>query len=259
MAFITNHLTQQISTSIQNAPIVVDSPSGVQLPVTSALTFSSTQNNIGFADTTTVTPITLLSDTSGSTTSIVFGGRLHFYKSGWKSICENVDLEPIRLHSQYSLEISATSVESRVSSLESRDQIPVGAIFYWSGSSVPSNFALCNGQVHNSVQTPDLRNRFILCKNSITDASTTGGQSSVQLTDSNLPDHNHIIPWGEHYKVGGEWGYYGGPNNHGTKGKQDYDNYWYYTSPAGNASIYGVDAHNNIPPFFTLAYIMYTG
>jgi len=42
--------------------------------------------------------------------------------------------------------------------------IPIGGIIMWSGTiaSIPSNWRLCNGDTHNSITTPDLRNRFVL-------------------------------------------------------------------------------------------------
>lgn len=68
---------------------------------------------------------------------------------------------------------------------------PVGGIIMWSGSiaSVPSGWALCNGQ--NG--TPDLRNRFIVGAGDQYAVAATGGNVSTTLVEANLPAHTHSI------------------------------------------------------------------
>jgi microcystin-dependent protein len=84
--------------------------------------------------------------------------------------------------------------------------IPLGGIIMWSGSSVPTGWALCDGRVSGGMQTPDLRGRFIVGYNSNTIAGTTtksefsqyaigtlGGLEAVTLTGNQLPSHRHSI------------------------------------------------------------------
>ena len=68
--------------------------------------------------------------------------------------------------------------------------VPLGGIIMWSGSSAPTDWALCDGTTYGSVTTPDLRNKFILSygTNSV---NTTGGSPSI--TVQNLPAHSHNI------------------------------------------------------------------
>jgi microcystin-dependent protein len=65
--------------------------------------------------------------------------------------------------------------------------IPVGGIIMWSGSQIPTGWALCNGLN----VTPDLRNRFVVGSGSSYSVGDTGGTNSVTLTASQIPSHSH--------------------------------------------------------------------
>ncbi|MAD25804.1 MAG: hypothetical protein CMO44_16715 [Verrucomicrobiales bacterium] len=73
--------------------------------------------------------------------------------------------------------------------------IPNGIIVMWSGSasSIPSGWALCNGQTVGSSTTPDLRGMFIVGSGGTYSTGDTGGSESVVLTTSDLPSHTHTI------------------------------------------------------------------
>ncbi len=73
--------------------------------------------------------------------------------------------------------------------------IPNGIIVMWSGSasSIPSGWALCNGQTVGSSATPDLRGMFIVGSGGTYSTGDTGGSESVVLTTSDLPSHTHTI------------------------------------------------------------------
>jgi hypothetical protein len=65
--------------------------------------------------------------------------------------------------------------------------IPVGGIIMWSGVSIPTGWALCDG----TGGTPDLRNRFIIGAGSTYAVGTSGGSTTIEA--SNLPKHAHYI------------------------------------------------------------------
>jgi len=57
-----------------------------------------------------------------------------------------------------------------------KDMVPIGGIIQWSGSvgSIPSNFALCDG--NNG--TPDLRGKFVIGAGGSYNPDDTGGSAS---------------------------------------------------------------------------------
>lgn len=81
--------------------------------------------------------------------------------------------------------------------------IPVGGIIMWSGTtgtSLPSNWKLCDGTTHNGIKTPDLRGRFVLSSGQGTGAGMTnrtvdssGGVETVTLTMAQMPSHSHGV------------------------------------------------------------------
>ena len=74
--------------------------------------------------------------------------------------------------------------------------VPVGGIIMWSGTVAAAealtNWAICDGD--NG--TPDLRDRFVLGVGSSSNPSTASkgddaGSNSIQLTEGQMPQHNH--------------------------------------------------------------------
>jgi len=132
--------------------------------------------------------------------------------------------------------------------------IPAGGIIIWSGAAdaVPDGWALCDG----TNGTPDLRNRFVLGAGGSRAVGETGGEETHKLTTSEMPSHSH-----SDYK-------YSGQNRTGltavTTPKQTaFTSIYYsnadmvsyrgtgYTNSSGSNS-----AHNNMPPYYVLCYIM---
>ncbi len=130
-----------------------------------------------------------------------------------------------------------------------------GMIIIWNGtlSNIPSGWVLCDG--NNG--TPDLRGRFVLGVNSNTNRSivanqieeirelrTTGGEEKHILTISEMPSHNH--PASKLRDNNNTCNCGGG----GCACSVDWNN------STGNTGY--SQPHNNMPPYYVLAYIMKT-
>ncbi len=91
------------------------------------------------------------------------------------------------------------------------NSIPIGGIIMWSGTtgtSLPSNWKLCDGSTYNGIKTPDLRGRFVLSSTtqmsangnialagglSTRNVDATGGAETVTLTEQQMPSHSHSV------------------------------------------------------------------
>ena len=152
----------------------------------------------------------------------------------------------------------------------------VGEIRAFAGSSIPKGWKLLNSDTQissityknlysvigftfggnsTSFQLPNLLSRFIIGANTSYYLGNKGGTTTETLTVDQMPSHKHLGTWGENTKES-ETPPYGTDykNNHPGSNENDRDNEWFYTSPAG-----GNAAHNNMPPYTTIRYIMFTG
>ena len=122
------------------------------------------------------------------------------------------------------------------------------------------NIAGANGTPDGYFALPDLRGRFVVGMGRGTGDkefgfNTTGGASEVALTVDQMPVHRHTVP-SDDWNNGGATQFYSpygienyrelgyGPEGNGAGGVCD-------SAPAG-----GGNAHNNLPPYYTLAYII---
>ena len=150
-----------------------------------------------------------------------------------------------------------------------------GIIVAWSGTidTIPSGWILCDGQPHDGITPPDLRDRFIIgaSKSSTTSLSSNltpkyvndiSGTNTVTLKEDQIPFHNHDLDWSSAGCLGNNCG-----NSTSFKWvgavyfTQGYLIQASYVSPMAlpeYTSTYSSEnnSHNNMPPFYHLAYIM---
>ena len=143
--------------------------------------------------------------------------------------------------------------------------IPVGGIILWSGTSVPSGWALCDGQ--NG--TPDLRGRFVLGSGSGTGLTPrtpgqTGGSETHTNTVAEMASHSHNVidpghahTFAAHGREAGGWNYGAiqttdrGVDRPAESGEINLATTGITLAPSGLSQAYTL-----MPPYYVLAYIM---
>ena len=131
--------------------------------------------------------------------------------------------------------------------------LPSGLIAIWKGSTttIPSGWVLCNGQ--NG--TPDLRDKFVLGAGNNYTVGDTGGEKEHALTIDEMPNHTHSVTASF---TASRLGY--GSNDYVKYANNSTDGSW------GNVSLNNISidstgggkAHNNMPPYYALCYVMKT-
>lgn len=145
--------------------------------------------------------------------------------------------------------------------------LPRGAIIMWSGGAAPAGWALCNGQ--NG--TPDLRGRFVLGAGpgpglSNRNLGDQGGVERHVLSVNEMPSHAHGVADPGHAHA---WS--GSRQQAGTDDNNNTSEFSKGDRGAADTVVKGTDvrftgigiqaaggnaAHENMPPYFVLAYIM---
>lgn len=150
--------------------------------------------------------------------------------------------------------------------------VPVGTICMWSGSigNIPNYWYLCDG----TNNTPNLKGKFIVGYDpDVVDYNAiakTGGLKEVTLTEEQMPVHNHTGTTnsaGAHsHSVTGYQKQSQSVRNGGGSVVADSVGDAPNTGSAGSHSHSlsienkgGGQAHENRPPYYTMAYIMYKG
>jgi len=123
-----------------------------------------------------------------------------------------------------------------------QNQTPAGSILLWYDTSgnVPSGWHACDG----TNGTPDLRNVMVMGAGSTYAQGTTGGEATHTLSIAELPVHNH---WLETKSMGSTTG------NRSVSLFGDVPESAVVKATENTGS---GDAHNNLPPYYALFYIM---
>ena len=156
--------------------------------------------------------------------------------------------------------------------------IPIGGIIMWNGPTVPTGWALCDG----TNETPNLSGRFILGSGNVTDSSgnignyslgQTQGQIDVRLSVDEIPAHSHTIndPGHRHetklyyalkqFEVASQDNVISSLSNTDNTTTQQTFFGLPLQSSVNQTGITinntgGGTSHNNMPPYYVLAYIM---
>ena len=134
--------------------------------------------------------------------------------------------------------------DARIKTAEAVDLVPSGVIVMWSGTkdNIPLGWALCDGKDGR----PDLQNRFVIGAGGKYGPRATGGYEKVTLTVDQLPAHSHGfgLGWGWSYDNVGHAKYW---RQSGTDGG------W---QGMGTDNTGGNQAHENMPPYYALCYII---
>lgn len=157
---------------------------------------------------------------------------------------------------------------------------PVGSILMWTGTTPPKGWVLCDGSVVAGVTTPDLRGRFVLSAGNgagLTARSMNqrGGEEAHVLTAAEIPSHVHTVAFGAESAPIGTGAHRYRTANQGSavlplfnlfnlnvvRGTSYTDvtgsHQHQYTMPAFTSGSRGQGrAHNTLPPFYVLAFIM---
>lgn len=190
-------------------------------------------------------------------------------------------LHALRAETAASADSAASAVHAltadTATSFSGAGTIPVGGIIMWSGSltNIPAGWALCDGTAVNGNQTPDLRNRFVVCAGAQYQPGDNGGSAQVALTGSNVPFHSHtykdgyyteqVSPnddWTRRVTPGGGLDFVDNQTVNGQRtgitgsGAVDHDNNTIFWRPM-TTDAYGGGAPFDVrPPYYALAYIM---
>jgi microcystin-dependent protein len=131
---------------------------------------------------------------------------------------------------------------------EHTDSLPKGVVAMWSGTiaTIPQGWALCDG----TNGTPDLRDKFVVGARQDSAGAVqtnvsgvllqTGGEAAHTLTAAELPAHTHGV-------------YVSGSDYPGTDSKAAASQ---ANVGAQTAATGGGVAHNTLPPYFAVAFIM---
>ena len=169
---------------------------------------------------------------------------------------ENIRVDTDLTYNPVTNTLNVPNISGNGSGLSGIEAFVTGMIILWYGDTgnIPTGFVLCDG--NNS--TPDLRDRFVVGAGSGYSPGNTGGNSSITLSESQLPSHNHsasssVSDPGHAHSYIDQYvvinnGYRPWPANNNDCAARD----------VNSGSTGGGQSHENRPPYYALCYIMKT-
>ena len=150
--------------------------------------------------------------------------------------------------------------------------VPVGTIMAFAGVNIPDGWLVCDGTSYRKAdypalaavlgatgsgrefEVPDLRGRFLMGVSEAHPPASQGGEETHTLTEEEMPSHSHLLVGpGTWQRGAGVWGSNVGAGS-GWTTVSSYQEGSFGRLEAGPAG--GGRPHNNLPPFYTVAYII---
>jgi microcystin-dependent protein len=199
-------------------------------------------------------------------------GRLMKYLGGDSLLYKNLTLEDengenfSQLYNVAGTTTTDNDVNVNASYLQyGYEFMPKFTILMWGNTvaSIPAGWLLCDGRTATvngvSVTAPDLRGRFVLSYGqgplnfANTTIGATGGEQNHTLTTTEMPEHTHNLK-SLNDDFNNTSGNYGG--TYTTPSMPAYDSGTAKTWTDSVTSAGSGNAHNNMPPYYVLCYIM---
>ena len=182
---------------------------------------------------------------------------------------ENVRVDTDLTYNPVTNTLNVPNISGNGSGLSGIESFVTGMIILWYGNTgnIPTGFVLCDG----SNSTPDLRDRFVVGAGSAYSPGNSGGSSSVTLSESQLPSHNHsasssVNDPGHHHEYIDQYvvinnGYRPWPASNNDCAQRNIDTTNATTGITVSTTIGNTgsgSAIENRPPYYALCYIMKT-
>ena len=180
---------------------------------------------------------------------------------------ENIRVDTDLTYNPVTNTLNVPNISGNGSGLSGIEAFVTGMIILWYGNTgnIPTGFVLCDG----SGGTPDLRDRFVVGAGSAYSPGNSGGSSSVTLSESQLPSHNHsasssVNDPGHHHEYIDQYvvinaGYRPWPANNNDCQQRNVNTGSQTTGISVSISSTGSGSSiENRPPYYALCYIMKT-